>query len=127
MRADLPLLLWRSLQQAFSPQQQPRIPEPTAAIEGEARVRAFHQACEVSNLWAIHAFLCDLAQALAPPAGEALALACGSGRLVAALGQRLPGYRFHGLDISPEMLALARTDPWLGQERWVQGDMADLS
>jgi SAM-dependent methyltransferase len=58
-----------------------------------------------------------LVRRLLPPAGRALDLACGTGRLSAALDR--PGFRVVGLDVSPEMLRVARGR---GPAPMVQGD-----
>jgi S-adenosylmethionine-diacylgycerolhomoserine-N-methlytransferase len=47
---------------------------------------------------------------LEPPAGShVLELGCGTGRNLIAAARRYPGARFHGVDISGEMLATARS------------------
>jgi len=43
-----------------------------------------------------------------PPGGSALDVACGSGKLAAALARSAPGARIVGLDFSPRMLEHAR-------------------
>ncbi len=40
-----------------------------------------------------------------------LDLACGTGDLARALADALPGWRFQGVDISPQMIALAKPHP----------------
>src|SRR5262245_28937645 len=43
-----------------------------------------------------------------PAAGQVLELGCGTGRNLIAAARRYPQARFHGIDISREMLATAR-------------------
>ncbi|CAN5283913.1 methyltransferase domain-containing protein [soil metagenome] len=48
-------------------------------------------------------------------------LGCGTGEHAAILAARHPGARVHGLDSSPEMLALARKRK--AQVEWIEGDV----
>lgn len=58
---------------------------------------------------------------LAP--GEIWDLGCGAGEHAALLSRRHPAARVHGLDLSPDMLALARANaPGVD---WVEGSIAD--
>ncbi|HEX8231735.1 MAG TPA: methyltransferase domain-containing protein [Caulobacteraceae bacterium] len=57
---------------------------------------------------------------LAP--GEIWDLGCGTGEHAAVLAARHPSARVHGLDSSPEMLALARARS--ARVDWVEGDIA---
>jgi S-adenosylmethionine-diacylgycerolhomoserine-N-methlytransferase len=43
-----------------------------------------------------------------PPGGSVLEIGCGTGRNLIAVGERWPGVRLYGVDISAEMLATAR-------------------
>jgi len=53
------------------------------------------------------------------PAGRALDAACGTGRHAAELARR--GHRVDGFDLTPEMLAIARTS--VPQGRFAEGDL----
>jgi len=68
----------------------------------------------------------DFYQELAAPVqrggGQVLEIACGTGRIAIRLAQR--GVRVVGLDLSPQMLALARQkSAGLDTVRWVHADM----
>ena len=64
----------------------------------------------------------DIRPALpSPGAGPVIDLGCGQGRLVALL--LADGYDAHGIDVSPEQVALARA---AGVERVSQGDYRDV-
>lgn len=57
------------------------------------------------------------------PQSDILDLACGTGDLTRALANRYPDARVTGLDLTPEMLALANGPK---QITWQEGDMCDL-
>ncbi|EKF20781.1 class I SAM-dependent methyltransferase [Nitratireductor pacificus] len=58
-----------------------------------------------------------------PAGGSVLELGCGTGRNIALAAERFPDARFHGLDISREMLATARQR----MEREHIGDIVTLA
>ncbi len=45
-----------------------------------------------------------------PPGGTVLELACGTGRNLVRIGERYPGARLYGIDVSAEMLKSARAN-----------------
>lgn len=126
--SELPLLALRSLQQSLAPQRQPRVPEPTALLLGDERLDAFDAGADETNLAAIHAFAVEIAAALAPPAGNALDVACGAGQVLERLSARLPSYRYWGVDLDHEMLVRAqrRLAAASRHVRWLEGDMGEL-
>lgn len=69
-----------------------------------------------------------LAAATLPPSGAVLDLACGTGDLTCEILRRCPEARITGVDLTPEMLALARIK--LGAAKGVRfqtGDAQDLA
>jgi SAM-dependent methyltransferase len=68
------------------------------------------------------AFYRELASQAAAAGGAVLEVACGTGRVAVRLAQ--DGARLVGLDISPEMLAVARAkSDGMANVRWALGDM----
>jgi SAM-dependent methyltransferase len=68
------------------------------------------------------AFYRGLAAEAAAGGGAVLEVACGTGRVAVRLAQ--DGVRLVGLDISPEMLEVARSgSAGLACARWIEGDM----
>jgi len=70
--------------------------------------------------------MCDSVGLTLSPEDDVVDIGCGIGRLTRALASRVR--RVHGLDVSREMLALARThNPGLANVEWVHGDGSGLS
>lgn len=57
--------------------------------------------------------------------GPILELGCGTGRVAKALADA--GAEVVGVDLSPSMLAIARSEPASGRVEWLEGDMRALS
>lgn len=125
---ELPIKI---VQQKMLAQSQQRVPEPTSLMDGDSRPETYNAGGDSTNLWAIHAFVGDLAAAIGPEKGEALDLACGTGNVARRLAQQLPTLKVLGVDLSNEMLELARRprlDPATeGRLSFQTGDMLDLS
>lgn len=61
--------------------------------------------------------LVGAAARLAPRAEHIVEIGCGTGRNLVSLARRLPSARITGVDLSPEMLAIARRKTWCFRER----------
>ncbi|MBN1954335.1 MAG: ubiquinone/menaquinone biosynthesis methyltransferase [Anaerolineae bacterium] len=66
------------------------------------------------------------AAAQAPPGGQVLDVATGTGGLAAALARRWPAARVVGVDFSPQMLRTGRARFARASMRWVGGDALRL-
>jgi S-adenosylmethionine-diacylgycerolhomoserine-N-methlytransferase len=71
-----------------------------------------------------------IAELAPPPGGSVLEIGCGTGRNLVAVGQRYPGVRLYGVDISSEMLVSARKSiarAGMGERAVLaEGDAADF-
>lgn len=87
----------------------PRRPEPEIVMESHDSVTAFDSAgAEGGPLVPIYHFNATAVSRLIPRNGRVLDLACGPGNFLAHLLEGRPDLRAVGLDLSGEMLAVAR-------------------
>lgn len=102
-----------------------RLDLPVRIVGGDATARGFQRVLEeeamderveaeaydelVSRHWnLLHAPFIRLLDSLHVDRGTVLDIGCGPGQLTVALARRYPNLRIRGVDISPEMLDLAR-------------------
>jgi len=89
----------------------PRVPEPEVMDDAD-EVEAYASAAAQAHLDAIDDTFVEHALRLlgGRPEGRALDIGTGPGQIVRKLARRLPGWRFVGVDRSPNMVAQAEKD-----------------
>jgi ubiquinone/menaquinone biosynthesis C-methylase UbiE len=95
----------------------PRVPEPEV-MDDSGEVEAYSSAAaqayleKIDDTFVDHAVRLLRARTSGGRPGNALDIGCGPGQIVLKLAQRLPGWRFAGVDRSPNMVreALAARD-----------------
>lgn len=89
--------------------QRPRLREPgPEGIEDREAVRSYAGVAGLPHFRVLHRWLARRSLWGVPPRGRALDLGCGPGGLLAEIAGRFPALELLGLDVSREMLSVAR-------------------
>lgn len=104
-----PSVIQQLLRETFAAKRTRRVPEPDLVMEDAAQVAAFHEAGREDGVMApVYLFHATHVSEVVQPGDTVLDLGCGPANQLGLVARLNPQSRFIGLDLSAEMLAMAR-------------------
>ena len=119
------------LREAVSSKNAYRVAEPDLVMENPAQVASFHEAGSESGVMApVYLFHAAQVSEVVKPGDTVLDLGCGPANQLGLIARLNPDVRFIGVDLSDEMLSMARKNldaRGIGNVELRRGDITDLN